>query len=46
MKHQWITAAALASVALFITPAVVAAEDDTRLFKHWHYGQHIDDFPL
>ncbi|SDN60555.1 hypothetical protein [Vreelandella arcis] len=41
---QWITAAALTSMALTASP-VVGADEDTQLFKEWHYGQHIDEFP-
>lgn len=43
MKY-WITTAALASASLIAVPIAVA-NDDTRLFQDWHYGQHIDEFP-
>jgi hypothetical protein len=42
---QSITVAALASATFIITPVAFAAENSTRLFKDWHYGQHIDEFP-
>lgn len=42
---QTITVAAFASAAFIISPVAFAAEDSTRLFKDWHYGQHIDEFP-
>lgn len=44
MKQLWLTAAAIAGAA-FITPPVAVADDGTRLFQDWHYGQHIDEFP-
>lgn len=44
MKKQGLTAAVLTSMVLATVPAF-AAEDSTRLFKDWHYGQHVDEFP-
>jgi hypothetical protein len=41
---QRTTAVTLAIAALINAPAAVAADDDTRLFKDWSYGQHIDEF--
>ncbi len=31
--------------SLIVLPATVVADDDTRLFKDWHYVQHKDEFP-
>tara|TARA_R110000850_G_scaffold276394_1_gene418361 strand:+ start:1210 stop:1899 length:690 start_codon:yes stop_codon:yes gene_type:complete len=41
---QWITAGVLTSLALIASP-IVDADESTQLFKDWHYGQHIDQFP-
>lgn len=43
MGKPWIAVAALGAGLLVSTWA--AAEQGTRLFKDWHYGQHIDQFP-
>lgn len=43
MKQLWLTATTIAGAALIAAPAVVA-DNSTRLFQDWHYGQHIDEF--
>lgn len=41
---QWAAAVVWISMSLIASPVLVA-DEDTQLFKDWHYGQHIDQFP-